>query len=111
MDVFSALAAPLRRKIIEILATRGRLPATAIFDEFRTSPSAISQHLKVLRDAHLVSVEKAGQRRVYKLNMNNVREIEFWTKKITWLWNKRLGALEEMARIEKEELLKRERGG
>lgn len=110
MDIFAALANPPRRKIVELLASRGKLPATAIFLAFKTSPSAVSQHLKVLRDAGIVHVEKNGQRRIYRLNMGTVREVEFWTKKITWLWNKRLGALEEMLKIEKEESLKRERG-
>ncbi|OGZ08723.1 MAG: hypothetical protein A2762_00040 [Candidatus Lloydbacteria bacterium RIFCSPHIGHO2_01_FULL_54_11] len=109
MDLFAALAHPARRKVIELLATRGRLPATDIFYEFKTSPSAVSQHLKILRDAELVYVERKGRERFYKLNMGNVRAPELWTKKMTWLWNKRLGALEEMAKIEKEEMLKRER--
>ncbi len=111
MDVFAALGHPARRKVIELLASRGRLPATELFREFSTSPSAISQHLKVLRDARLVHVEKKGRERVYKLNMESLRELEFWSKKITWLWNKRLGALEEMMKVEKEEMLRRERGG
>jgi DNA-binding transcriptional ArsR family regulator len=46
MDVFEALAAPTRRQIIEMLASKGELSATDIYRRFDASPPAISQHLK-----------------------------------------------------------------
>ena len=67
MDVFTALAVPTRRNIIEMLASRGRLSATDIYDKFNASPPAISQHLKVLREVNLVQVEKQGQQRIHHL--------------------------------------------
>ena len=51
MDVFSALAEPNRRRIMEMLASKGQLSASDISQRFAVSPPAISQHLKVLRDA------------------------------------------------------------
>ena len=65
MDKFSALADPTRRHILEMLARRGQLSATEISDKFQVSPSAISQHLKVLREANLVQMEKRVQQRLY----------------------------------------------
>jgi DNA-binding transcriptional ArsR family regulator len=62
MDMFVALADPTRRAILEILATRGELTATALYEQFPVSPQAISQHLKVLREAHLVVMEKRAQK-------------------------------------------------
>jgi DNA-binding transcriptional ArsR family regulator len=61
MDKFHALAESTRRKIIEMLAREGALTATEICEEFQVSPSAISQHLKILREANLVRMEKRAQ--------------------------------------------------
>src|SRR5205085_12537252 len=61
MDMFMALADPTRRRILELLATNGELSATALYEQFPVSPQAVSQHLKVLREAHLVEMEKRAQ--------------------------------------------------
>lgn len=106
MDVFTALAVPTRRNIIEMLASRGRLSATDIYDKFEASSPAISQHLKVLREVNLVQVEKQGQQRMYQLNVEKIYEIERWTQKMTNLWNKRFNALDKVLEIEKKKLSK-----
>jgi len=64
-NVFNALAEPTRREIVEMLANKGRLPAAAISKRFKCSAPAISQHLKVLREAHIVTVETRGHQRIY----------------------------------------------
>lgn len=106
MDVFTALAAPTRRDIIEMLAKRGRLSATDIYDRFDASPPAISQHLKVLRGVKLVRVEKQGQQRMYEIDMEGIYAFELWTQRMTSLWNKRFDALERVLEIEKKKSLK-----
>src|SRR5260221_4226697 len=68
MDMFVALADPTRRHILELLASSGELPATTIYEQFPVSPQAVSQHLKVLREAHLVVKVKLPQKRLYRLN-------------------------------------------
>lgn len=83
MDVFYALAEPTRRSIIELLAERGQLPVSAIAQRFRSTPSAISQHLKVLREARLVQVEKRNQQRIYSLNAAAVKELEQWARQMS----------------------------
>jgi DNA-binding transcriptional ArsR family regulator len=93
MDTFSALAVPIRRSIIEMLATRGRLSATEICDEFQVSPPAISQHLKVLREANLVEVEKRSRQRIYHISPKALCDVEEWAHKMTGLWNGRLDRL------------------
>ncbi len=93
MDIFYAVAEPTRRTIIELLAKRGRLSATDIGSKFDMSSPAVSQHLKVLRGARLVSVEKQGKHRIYHLNMETIYEIERWSQALTHLWNKRLDKL------------------
>lgn len=101
MDVFEALAAPTRREIIEMLASKGQLSATAIYEQFEASPPAISQHLKVLREAKLVEVETRGQQRLYRIDPQGIEEIDQWSQKMTRLWNKRFDAMEKMLQKQK----------
>jgi DNA-binding transcriptional ArsR family regulator len=101
MDIFEVLAVPTRREIIELLAKRGTLSATQISDGFNMSSPAISQHLKVLREAHLVSVEKSGQQRMYQLDITGLYEFERWTHKMTHIWNERFDRLEQVLLAEK----------
>lgn len=96
MDIYSALAEPTRRKIIELLALRGQLSATDISDNFKISPPAISQHLKVLREAKLVDMEKRAQSRIYTINTNELHEIEVWIGKINKMWNDKFDRLDSI---------------
>ena len=105
MDIFYAIAEPTRRTIIEMLAKKGRLSATDISDEFSMSAPAISQHLKVLREANLVYVEKQGQQRIYQLDMNALYDIERWTHQMTHTWNERFDRLNKVLEVEKKKLL------
>jgi DNA-binding transcriptional ArsR family regulator len=90
---FTALADPTRRRIVEMLA-RGALSAGAIAERFPISPSAVSQHLKVLREARLVSVRVAAQQRIYELDPTGLVEIDAWLDSIGPTWQKRIEALE-----------------
>ncbi len=101
MDMFYALADPTRRKILELLASQGELTATQIYTNFRVSPPAISQHLKILREAGLVKMEKRAQRRIYQINPQTVLELEDWSKQLTKQWNERLDVLEQILKTEK----------
>jgi DNA-binding transcriptional ArsR family regulator len=104
MDKFSALADPTRRKIIEMLAGAGQLSATEISDQFPVSPQAISQHLKVLREAKLLQVEKRAQQRIYRINPAAMLELEAWARQIAQLWNQRFDALDQVLEAEKKRL-------
>jgi DNA-binding transcriptional ArsR family regulator len=105
MDMFSALADPTRRKIIEMLAANGQLSATDICEKFPISPPAISQHLKILREAQLVRMEKRAQQRIYQLNPEAMLALHDWTQQITQLWNQRFDALEKLLEEEKKKNL------
>lgn len=90
---FSALADPTRRRIVEMLA-RGPLSAGEIASRFTISPSAVSQHLKVLRTARLVRARVAAQQRIYELDSEGLAEIERWLDGVGPSWQKRLEALQ-----------------
>lgn len=93
MDVFSALADPTRRSIVEML-THGELEAGAIADRFEISRPAVSRHLRVLRESDLVCARKDGTRRLYRLEGHALAEVASWAERQRTFWNDRLDALE-----------------
>ena len=101
MDMYVALADPTRRHILELLATNGELSATAIYEQFPVSPQAISQHLKVLREAHLVDMEKRAQKHVYRLNPQTLSQFEAWIQQMQQRWSERFDALDTVLESEK----------
>ena len=78
MNVFAALADKTRRKILVMLAQQGELSASDISDRFNVTPPAISQHLKVLREAKVVRIKKQAQRRLYSIDQAGLNEVNDW---------------------------------
>lgn len=93
MLALNALADPTRQRIVEMLAER-ELSAGAITQRFDVSAPAISQHLRVLREARLVRVRAEAQRRIYALDPAGFDELEEWMARIRRFWRHRLDALE-----------------
>ena len=108
MDMFGALADPTRRNILELLATSGELSATALYEHFPVSPQAVPQHLKVLREAHLVEMEKRAQKHVYRLNPQTLSQFEAWVQQMKQRWEERFAALDTVLESEKQKLVKGE---
>ena len=104
MDTFTALAEPTRRNILEMLAVNGNLSATDIYRKFKSSPPAISQHLKVLREARLVRVEKRAQQRIYYINPEPMQELEKWVHRFAAQMEERYQRLDEILETEKQQL-------
>jgi DNA-binding transcriptional ArsR family regulator len=101
MQSLLAIADPTRRRIVELLARRDHT-AGELVQEFDVTAPAISQHLKVLREAGLVTVRAEGQTRVQQLNPAGFRELEDWLEKTRTFWSRRLDALERELRAEDE---------
>lgn len=99
MLAFNALSDPTRQRIVEMLAAR-ELSAGAIADAFDVSAPAISQHLKVLKDAKLVRVRAEAQRRIYALDPTGFEELDDWLARIRRFWR---GKLDLLDRVLKEE--------
>jgi DNA-binding transcriptional ArsR family regulator len=93
MDAFLALADPTRRRIIETLAG-GESAFGELAGQFAMSGPAVSQHLRVLREAGLVRVRKDRQRRIYRLDPGGLGELEAWLDKVKRFWGPRLDDLE-----------------
>ena len=92
MDVLSALAEPTRRRIVDELRLRecsvGDLAA-----RLRMSQPAVSKHLRVLREAGLVTARTAAQQRIYRLEPGPFRELDAWLRPYRELWAGHLDAL------------------
>ena len=93
MTALQALSDPTRQRIVEMLAA-GALSSGEIAGRFELSPPAISQHLKTLKEARLVSVRADKQKRIYSLDPEGVREVSDWVARIQAFWNTRLDVLE-----------------
>lgn len=84
--VFEALGEPVRRAILEVLAD-GEQPAGAVVEAVQArvsiSQPAVSQHLKVLREAGLVTVRAEGARRIYALDDAGIAAAQEWLVRLT----------------------------
>jgi DNA-binding transcriptional ArsR family regulator len=100
MDAFHALAEPRRRRVVEILAHRGTLSASQICDEFDVTPQAISHHLRVLREANVIHMERRAQRRLYTFNPQSTTQLQAWAADLAKLWNRRLDRLSKILQEE-----------
>lgn len=100
--VFAALADPTRRQILHLLRERGPLRSGAIAAAVdRVSPQAVSNHLRVLREARLVAVEEEGRSRIYRLDARTLRILdETWFGPFEAYWRERLDLLRRLAEIE-----------
>jgi len=94
MNAFAALADDTRREIVRLVAKNGELTSTEISQNFEVSPPAISQHLKILKEAKVLNMKKDAQKRIYTLNDSGMDEMEKWLLDIKNLWNKRLDRLD-----------------
>lgn len=104
--VFDALGDPVRRRILELLGD-GERPAGAIADamhaQFGISQPAASQHLRVLREAGLVTVRPEGTRRIYGVDMAGLAMVQDWLSHFAAPFAQPLDALEtELARGRRE---------
>jgi DNA-binding transcriptional ArsR family regulator len=95
MDTFIALADPTRRRIIESLALN-ETSFGDLADQFEMSRPAVSQHLKVLREAGIVTARADAQRRIYSLSDEALDEIDEWLGKVQKFWTQRLDKLEQL---------------
>lgn len=89
IDALSAAAEPTRRRLLQLLATEPRTVSN-VAAEFPVTRSAISQHLLLLADVDLVSAEKVGRERIYRVRPDGLRRLRaeidgFWTDELEQL--------------------------
>jgi DNA-binding transcriptional ArsR family regulator len=93
-QVFAAVSNPERRKILDLLRA-GERPAGELVAAFPDLPQpAISRHLRILREAGLVSVIPRSQQRIYSLDPRRLRELDAWVSSYRQFWSDHLELLE-----------------
>jgi DNA-binding transcriptional ArsR family regulator len=94
-DIFRALADPTRRAVLERLAD-GELNATQIRDGLDMTQPAVSQHLAVLRQAGLISEERAGRNVRYRLRTDGLSPLHDWLSRHRAFWPQRIDRLKTL---------------
>jgi len=94
MPVMEVLAEPSRRRILDELRG-GEQPVHVLVEKVALSQPAVSKHLRVLREAGLVSVRADGQRRLYRIRTEPLVELDEWLEPYRRMWNASLDKLEE----------------
>lgn len=93
-DVFSALADPTRRQVLDLLS-RGPRAAGELGRAFpQISQPGFSRHLRVLREAGLVGVRQDRRHRLYSLRSERLAEVDAWISKYRGFWESELDSLE-----------------
>ncbi len=91
-DALAVLAEPRRRHILDALRD-GEASVGELVDELGVSQPLVSKHLRVLRDAGLVAARVDGQRRLYRVRLEPLAELDAWLEPFRRLWSHSLDRL------------------
>jgi DNA-binding transcriptional ArsR family regulator len=102
MDAFEVIAAPTRRRLIELLST-GERTVGELVSGTSVSFSAVSQHLRILSDGNIVESRRDGRRHIYRFKPESIDPVADWVAAhARHFWKKKLhnlgGLLERMKR-------------
>ena len=103
-DVFNAIAEPRRREIVDLLALGAECDVTELVLKLGLPQPAVSKHLGVLRKVGVVDVHKAGQRRLYRLNPQELKPVHDWTQNFERFWTDQLASIKEAAELKAKQL-------
>jgi DNA-binding transcriptional ArsR family regulator len=92
-DVFGAISHPARRRMLDLLLETDRSVNT-ISESFQMSRPAVSQHLRVLRDAGLVTEQRHGRERRYRLVPERLAPVRDWIAHYERFWDDHLQRLQ-----------------
>ncbi|WP_202637688.1 ArsR/SmtB family transcription factor [Bailinhaonella thermotolerans] len=94
--VFAALASPVRREVLRLLRDAGPQPVNELAAHFAMARPSFSEHLRVLREAGLVSETRAGRQRLYRLEGAALYEVQEWLNPFERFWREKLTGLREL---------------
>lgn len=95
--VFTALADPRRREVLEVVASAGAITATAVADRLTISRQAVAKHLALLTEAGLVSSSKRGREVLFGVRPAPLEETARWLQRQASAWDRQLEALKRRA--------------
>jgi len=93
-DVFQAIADPVRRDIIKLLAEQA-LTVNAVAEKFDVSRPAISKHLKILEECEIVTINKQGRERFCQIQPGKLIPAFLWIEQYRNLWEEKLDSFEQ----------------
>jgi DNA-binding transcriptional ArsR family regulator len=93
MNVFTAVADPTRRSILERLRGEGALSLTSLAERLPISRQAVTKHLDVLEKAGLLRKRVQGRERLHELDAQPLRQVDDWLKPYSAAWDDRLERL------------------
>ncbi|WP_191566165.1 ArsR/SmtB family transcription factor [Metabacillus idriensis] len=93
-NLFEIIAETNRRHIIDLLRTRPRSVGELV-ERSQLSQPGISKHLRILREAGLVTISKESQKHIYHLRAEPLEEIDNWLEPYRQYWSDRLDTLEQ----------------
>lgn len=91
--VFTAVADPTRRQLLEHLRSHGPLSIKQLAQPLPISRQAVTKHLDILMQSGLVEMRRVGRERVHFLDPTPLREVEDWLVPYSELWDQRLSRL------------------
>jgi DNA-binding transcriptional ArsR family regulator len=92
-DVFQAIADPVRRDIIALLANE-TLTVNTVAEKFEVSRPAISKHLKILKECGIITINKQGRERYCQIQPTNLIPAFLWMEQYRNLWEDKLDSFE-----------------
>lgn len=94
-DVFQAIADPVRRDILNLIAHKS-LKLNSIAENFEISRPAISQHIKILAECGLIIIDQKGRERYCYIQAKKLSEVSDWIEPFRELWEKRFNKLDNL---------------
>lgn len=96
MHAFDVLSDPVRRRTLELIAQRERASGEivkVVEAEFGITQSAVSQHLRILRNSGFALMRKDGARRCYSINPTAFEDVDAWLDRLRRYWGSKMEAL------------------
>ena len=106
-DVFQAIADPIRRDIIELIANQS-LTVNAVADKFKISRPAISKHLRILNECGIIKIEQKGRERFYQVQPKSLIPAFLWIEQYKNLWEDKIDSFENYLNTLQDQLKKGE---
>jgi DNA-binding transcriptional ArsR family regulator len=93
-DVFQAVADPIRREIIGLIAKK-EMNLNAIAENFDVTRPAISNHIRILKECGIISIEQVGRERYCKIQPDSLKEVSDWIGQYEGLWSQKIDSFEK----------------
>jgi DNA-binding transcriptional ArsR family regulator len=94
-DIYQAIADPTRRAILTLL-TVGAMTPNAIAGHFGSSRQAVSKHIQILAECGAVDQTHSGREIYYQLNIEKMKDIDYWMAAFRKLWEDRFNQLDNL---------------